>query len=396
MKKNLLFVMPSLSAGGGEKSLINLLSQVDYNSYNVDLLLFHKNGVFLNLLPKQVNIIEPPGDYKTFKYSLNRAVREFIKNKTFRLAYARLFFTLKNRIFKDVSKAEQYTWRYKSESMDILEKEYDTAIGYLEKSSIYYVVDKVKSNRKIGWIHTNYTNSGMDRHFDQPYFNQLDQLVTVSEECAKSLKENFKETEDKVRIIYNIVSPTLIHKLSESLIEESLSNEKNEILLITIARLSYEKGLDIAIRTCEQLVTKGYNIKWHVIGEGNERDKLEDMIKKRGLQDHFKLMGLRENPYPYLKKAYIYVQPSRYEGKSIAIDEAKILHKPIIVTNYETAKDQIINEINGLIVDMNEKGLVEGIERLIQNQDLSKLFINNLSNEQLGTENEINKLYEII
>ena len=141
---------------------------------------------------------------------------------------------------------------------------------------------------------------------------------------------------------------------------------------------------------------KGYNIKWYVIGEGNEREKLEEIIKKKNLENHFKLLGLRENPYPYLKKADIYVQPSRYEGKSIAIDEAKILHKPIIVTNYETAKDQITNEINGLIVDMNEKGLSEGIERLIQNQDLKHSFINNLSNEQLGTENEINKLYEII
>ncbi|MCQ6275292.1 glycosyltransferase [Bacillus sp. V3B] len=396
MKKNLLFVIPSLAAGGGEKSLINLLSQVDYNSYNVDLLLFHKSGVFLNVLPKQVNIVEPLGDYQTFKYSLNRSVRKFIRSRKIQLAYVRLTFALKNRIIKDTSKAEQYTWKYQSESMDILEKEYDTAIGYLEKSSIYFVVDKVKSKRKIGWIHTNYTNSGMDHHFDQPYFNQLDQIVTVSEECAKSLKENFRGIGNKVKVIYNIVSPTLIHKLSDSSIKDSFCTEQNEIILMTIARLSHEKGLDIAIRSCEQLVDKGYNIKWHVIGEGNERNKLEEMIKKRELEDHFKLLGLRENPYPYLKKADIYIQPSRYEGKSIAIDEAKILHKPIIVTNYETAKDQITNEINGLIVDMNEQGLSEGIERLIQNQDFKHSFINNLSNEQLGTENEINKLYEII
>src|SRR4051812_10642486 len=98
MKKNLLFVVPSLAAGGGEKSLINLLSQVDYNFYNVDLLLFHKSGVFLNILPKQVNIIEPPGDYQIFKYPLNLSVRKFIRNKKIQLAYLRLIFALKNRI----------------------------------------------------------------------------------------------------------------------------------------------------------------------------------------------------------------------------------------------------------------------------------------------------------
>ncbi|WP_338449833.1 glycosyltransferase [Niallia oryzisoli] len=396
MKKNLLFVMPSLSAGGGEKSLVNLLSQVDYNSYNVDLLLFHKNGIFLNLLPKQVNVIEPLGDYTTFKYPLNHAVRKFIKKNKFHLALGRLIFALKNRAIKDTSRAEQYTWKYQSRSINVLEKEYDAAIGYLEKSAIYFVVDKVKSKRKIGWIHTNYTNSGMDGYFDQPYFNQLNQIVTVSEECARSLNENFKGIDDKVKVIYNIVSPTLIHQLADNPIKDSLSAGPNETSLITIARLSYEKGIDIAIRACEKLVNKGYKIKWHVLGEGNERDRLEEMIRKKGLEDHFILLGLRENPYPYVKMGDIYIQPSRYEGKSIAIDEAKILHKPIIVTNYETAKDQITNEINGLIVDMTEKGLSEGIERLIQKQDLKRSLINNLSNEQLGTENEINKLYEII
>ena len=113
--------------------------------------------------------------------------------------------------------------------MKYLEKEYDAAIGYLEKSSIYFVVDKVKSKKKIGWIHTNYTNSGMDPNFDQPYFNQLDHIVTVSEECAKSLKENFLSIENKVRVIYNIVSPTIINKLSNSPIKDPFSFHQNEI-----------------------------------------------------------------------------------------------------------------------------------------------------------------------
>jgi glycosyltransferase involved in cell wall biosynthesis len=396
MKKNLLFVMPSLSAGGGEKSLVNLLTQIDFDQYNVDLLLFHHKGVFIKLLPKQINIIVPLGDYKTFIYSLSYAIRSFVKNKKFHLVYARTMFTIINRMIKDRSKAEQYSWKYQSKSIDILEKEYDVAIGYLEKSSIYYIVDKVKSKKKLGWIHTNYTNSGMDPRFDKPYFNQLDHIVTVSEECAKSLKENFMEIERKVRVIYNIVSPAIINKLSNSSIKDPFSFHPNEINVLTVARLSHEKGIDIAIEACEQLVRKGYNIKWYVIGEGNERIKLEEMIKKRKLDDHFRLMGLRENPYPYIKKADIYIQPSRYEGKSIAIDEAKILHKPIIVTNYETAKDQINHEVNGMIVDMNEKCLADGIEGLIQNHDLKHYFINNLSKEQLGTENEVNKLYEII
>src|SRR4051794_36011519 len=227
MKKNLLFVMPSLSAGGGEKSLVNLLSHIDYDSYNVDLLLFHKNGVFINLLPEQVNIIDPPGDYKTFVYSIKHSISTIIKNKKIHLAYARMMFSIKNRIIKNTSIAEQSTWKYQSESINFLEKEYDAAVGYLEKSSIYFVVDKVKSHKKIGWIHTNYTNSGMSANFDQPYFDKLDHIVTVSEECAKSLKGNFLDIENKVSVIYNIVSPTIINKLSNSPIKDSFSFHPN-------------------------------------------------------------------------------------------------------------------------------------------------------------------------
>lgn len=396
MKKNLLFVMPSLSAGGGEKSLINLLTQVDYNSYNVDLMLFHKEGVFINLLPKQVNIIEPQGDYKTFKCSLKQAVPTLIKNKKYYLAYGRIIFAIKNRLMRNKSKAEQYTWKYQSQSMGILPKIYDVAIGFLEKSSIYFVVEKVNTRKKIGWIHTNYTNSGMDFQFDQPYFDQLDNIITVSEECAKSIIETFERIEKKVRVIYNIVSPTVINNLSLHLVKEPISARPGEILIMTIARFSHEKGLDIAIKACKLLINKGFSVKWYVIGEGKDRYTLKEMIKNNGLQNNFILLGLKENPYSYLKKADVYVQPSRYEGKSIAIDEAKILHKPIIVTNYETAKDQIQNSINGLIVEMNEKGISEGIERLVRDQGLKHRLIKNLSDEQLGTEHEINKLYEII
>ena len=107
-------------------------------------------------------------------------------------------------------------------------------------------------------------------------------------------------------------------------------------------------------------------------------------------------MGIRENPYPYIKKSDIYVQPSRFEGKSIAIDEAKILNKPIVVTNFSTAKDQIINNKNGIITEMNSKSLVNEIERIICDEKLKKKIILNLSNEKIGNESEINRLYEVI
>ncbi|WP_078433515.1 glycosyltransferase [Metabacillus halosaccharovorans] len=395
-KKNILFVMPSLSAGGGEKSLINLLSQINFDLYNVDLFLFSKSGEFFTLLPKEVNVIDPKVNHLIFTTTLIKSVKSFLKNKKYQLAYSRIMFTFKNRTIKNSAISEQYSWKYLSASFDILEKEYDVAIGYLEKSSIYFVVDRVKSKKKIGWIHTNYANSGMDNRYDTPYFKQLDNIVTVSQECANALKDNFPTLTNKIKVIFNIISPKVIKTLSKEDIQDSYLFEEGYINIVTVARLSEEKGIDQAIKSCKILVNKGYKIKWYVIGEGNQREKLEQLITINDLNNHFILLGIRENPYPYIKRADIYVQPSKYEGKSIAIDEAKILKKPIIVTNFKTAKDQIVCGVNGLIVEMSEECISLGIEKLIKEVEIKEKLKNNLANENLGTEEEIDKIYTML
>lgn len=395
MKKKILFVMPSLAVGGGEKSLVNLLSQIDYDLYSVDLFLFNKSGLFFNLVPKEVNILNLPYNYRVFSDKLLKSIVRFMAVGKINLAYCRFMFFMKNRIARNVTTSEQYTWKYVRNSFGIIEKEYDVAIGYMEKSPIYFIVDKVKAKKKFGWIHTNYKKSGMDYRFDCSYFEQLDSIITVSEECAKSVEESFVHLKHKVKTICNIVSPKVIHNLSNhgTLEEDIYDNDYTNI--ITMARLSYEKGIDIAIKSCAIMIRKGYKVRWYVLGDGKERGILEKLIEKNGLKNNFKLLGIRENPYPYIKKADIYVQPSRYEGKSIAIDEAKILNMPIVVTNFSTVKDQIENNIDGLIVNMESKAIADGIEKLMNERKLKQRLTGNLSKWELGTESEIYKLYEI-
>lgn len=396
MKKRILIAMPSLSAGGGEKSLINLLNQFNYSHYHIDLFLFSPSGVFLDSLPSEVNILNLPRNYTTFTKPFNVSFKNFIENSQFNLAVSRLLFTVQSRLMKNTAVCEQKNWKYFQKSLERLESQYDAAIGYLEKSSIYFIVDKVVAKRKIGWIHTNYMNSGMRNDLDKPYFEQLDYLVTVSNECQSALKSAFPHLEDRFKIIKNIVSPSLIKKFSNKSLKEERLFEKGVIHLITVARLSYEKGVDLAITACKNLVNNGYNIKWFVIGDGNEKDKLNLMIERNHLSKYIVLLGVRENPYPYIKNADIYVQPSRVEGKSIALDEAKILSKPIVITNFSTAKDQIENYKNGLIVDMNSEGISNGIEELVNNTALQDSLVKNLESEYFGTEDEIEKLYKIL
>ncbi|CAM4112836.1 glycosyltransferase [Paenibacillus alkaliterrae] len=396
MKKNLLFVIPSLSAGGGERSLVNLLSQIDYSQYNVDLFLFSHEGLFMDLVPEEVCVLPLPDSYNRFALPLKHSVTQFLLAGRASLAYNRIMFSLKNRTIKNVALREQLSWKYLSSSMKNVMKQYDAAIGYLEKTSIYYCVEKVEASKKIGWVHTDYDKLGMDPCFDINYFKKLDHIVTVSEECANILKRRFPDQDEKVNVIQNIVSPTVINQLADEGHVDVFNRKGDEIVVLSVGRLNDEKGFDLAIKACKKLVDQGCNFQWNVIGEGEERENLTKLIMEYGVENHFKLLGLKPNPYPYIKQADIYAQTSKFEGKSIAIDEAKILNKPILVTNFSTANDQIKNGVEGLIVEMNSEAVASGIEKLIKEKRLRSSMSTHLSGLQLGTEEEIEKLYKLL
>lgn len=394
MKKDILFIIPSLSAGGGEKSLINLLEQIDYTQYNVDLFTLNKDGLFLDFVPNEVNIIENPKDLEVFKLSILKSITKFLVNRNLRLAFNRGMFFIKNKLKISVSKREQYSWKYIKGAIGVLDKKYDVAIGYLEKTSNYICIDCVQADKKIGWIHTDYNKLSADKKFDKRYLSQLDYIVTVSEECAQVLKKEFNDLSKRIRIIKNIVSPSTIKKMSlENIDIKTINNEK---IIVSVGRLSCEKGFDIAVKSCKILKDRGLKVKWILIGDGVEKANIEKLINENKLMSDFILVGVKSNPYKYLSKADIYVQPSRFEGKSIAMDEAKILGKPIVATNFSTVRDQINDKVDGIITEMNERSLADGIELLINDSKLYSNIVNNMREMSLGTESEVNKLYELI
>ncbi len=392
MKQQLLFVLPSLEAGGGEKSLVTLLNCIDYDQYDVDLILFAPKGIFLKQLPKNVKLLYLNDDYKTFTSGLSSAIVSFLKQGKMGMAFSRLFYTFKSNVIKNKGKAEQYSWNHLKKSIASLPKEYDAAIGFLEKSSIYFVVDCVKAKRKIGFIHNDYVKLDLDASFDLPYFEKLNTIATVSEQCVTVLKEVFPTQKDKVQLLYNIVSAKLIHQMAE----EQVTIDTSKPSLLSIGRLHPQKGFDIAVEAAALLKKQGLNFVWYIIGEGAERTALEQAITKNGLEKYVVLLGIKENPYPYIKQTTIFVQPSRYEGKSIALDEAKLLHKPIVVTNFTTAKDQINHLKNGIICEMDANSLADALTSLLQNESLQNELSLHLSKASLGSEDEIDKFYTIV
>lgn len=392
MKKDILFIIPALDVGGGEKSLVNLLNEFDYNRYNVDLFLLNDKGLFMKLLPKEVNVLGVTEDLKIFKEHLFKSVFKFLKLRKFKLAYSRLIFTMKNKTSTNISKGEQYSWRYLRNAIVCLDKEYDAAIGYLEKTSNYICVDCVQAKKKIGWIHTDIEKLGLDEQFELQQLEKLDYIVTVSETCIQSLCNKFISIKDKVKVIENIVASKTINTMAK----ENVNMNSTKVSIVSVGRLSYEKGFDIAVKACKELIKSNINVVWYVVGDGEEKEKLFKLIKKYKIENNFIFIGNDSNPYRYMSRADIYVQPSRFEGKSIAINEAMILNKPIVTTNFSTVKDQLIDGVTGVITEMNEVSLARGIEKIIINKSLKNKIIKNLKHVKLSNESEIDKLYELI
>jgi glycosyltransferase involved in cell wall biosynthesis len=385
--------MNNLHCGGAEKALISLLQTIDYNHYEVDLYLFKKEGLFLNQVPKEVTILDQPKLYPYFDMSIKTAIIENLKHFRWTVIWNRIQVA---RIFKTEKRAavrEQKAWNYIKKCIAPLEKKYDVAIGYLQNTPNFFCMDKVEAKRKIAWIHTDYQQAKMQSAIDRPYFAKFDSIVTVSDECKQVLIEEFPEFESKIKVMRNIVSSDLILKLSKEPIEDLLG----ETTFLTIGRLVHIKGYDLVVNAARILVEKGLvNFKWYILGEGPMRNELNQMITEFKLQDHFVFLGLKENPYPYIKHVDLVVQSSRYEGKSIAIDEAKILCKPIVVTNFPTAKDQILNDENGVICEIDAQSIANAMERMLNDNELRNQCVENLKKGNFGSEDEIQVLYQII
>lgn len=393
MKKKILFVIPSLRSGGAEKSLITLLSLFDYEKYDVDLLSFRRDGLFYDKVPLEVNVIKGTEDYEIFDGDAKAAIKYFVKKGKLSSAVDRIKYA-KYGSETDVAAREKKLWDLLKKQLPKLNKKYDCAVGYLEGNASYFAADEVLADRKICYVHNDFKKLCLDKQRSCELFQKCDKVITVSQVCLDSLVDEFPEIREKFMIIENITSPKILKEYSSE--TEPYADDKNKIILTTVGRLAPQKAIDLAVKACAELKKRGKSFNWYHIGTGELKEEIESLIRELGVEKDFILLGERSNPYPYIAGCDIYVQPSRYEGKSIAIDEAKCLLKPIVTTNFTTVADQITDGVNGLVCEMNEKDIADKIEKLIDNSELRTKLSENLANEKTGNEEEIQKLYGLL
>lgn len=383
--------MPGLYGGGAEKSLVNLLHLLDYSKYDVDLLLFRVEGLFLKQVPEVVNILETPPSLKYSYVSLDsNAFKDFVGIKA---GITRLFSTAFCKTFLGNDKQKRWSWFY-SKSIKNLPEKYDVALAYLHGEATYYVIDKVDAKKKIVWVHNDYNKIKGSNAFASQYFKKSDAVVSISNRCVEILKERFPDLSDKFVVLPNLTSSALIRKMAEEYMPEEYNNGKP--VLLSIGRLTEQKGYDFGIDAAKILKSRGITFIWYVLGIGELEKELQHRIEDRDVEDCFKLLGVRENPYPYIQYCDIVVQPSRFEGKSVVLDETKILGKPIVVTEYATVHDQIEDGKEGMIVPMNAEGIADGIQRMLENEELQNGYSEYLKAHEYGNQDEVQKYIDLI
>lgn len=394
-KESILFVIDSLHCAGAEKSLTTLLSLLDYSKYDVDLQLFGYGGALEELVPKEVNILKPMEYIKFSSLSTKNAVIKSLKNMNFKMLSSRLKFSLaiRKNNYSNVQKARVY-WQKVSNVIENSNKEYDIAISYAQGVPTFYVAEKVCAKKKLAWVNVSYKLEDEDRAFQERFYEKYNKIVAVSDSAKNIFLETFPKYTDKLEIIYDINDADFIKKMSEK--GQSYNDNYTGLRILTIGRLANLKGYDIALESCKILKEKGVKFKWYSIGIGPLKEEIEKYIKDNNLENHFKLLGVKSNPYPFIKDCDIYVQTSKSEGFGIAIAEARMLNKPVVTTRFDAVYNQMKDRKNGLVVDMNSQGIVNGILELINNKKLTNEIISYLKTEKKGNTEELEKFYKLI
>lgn len=384
-KKKLLFAVYGLGIGGIEKCLVNLINALPEETIDVDVILMNPHYDMKNQIRRKVFF------YDEFEYVLycggaSEQLRRrggILRNWKKLLPYV---------LFHFADQKDADGWKLFKK----LPKQYDVAVCYSQNGyTPYYVIDKVEAKRKILWYHNGayeYAEPEQKRH--RRYFPQYDQIVTVSNDCCAMLKQKLPYVAEKMLVLRSLCDTRQIQEKAEEFLPDSYGPEKQHI--VTVGRLSREKGALLALEACYQLHSQGRNICWHWVGGGDQTQEIQDMIKQMGLSRHFLLEGNQNNPYPYIAGADVYVQPSFYEAYSTTVTEAKVLCKPMVVTDVGGMHDQLTDGKTGRIVPIDPQALASAVAELLDNRELRQLYTQNLRQQTCNNENALEEYFRTV
>lgn len=353
MKKKIVFFGYTMEMGGAERALVNVI-KILTKYYDIDLVLLEKKGELLKDLPSSVKIIEI--GKKGISYLLFRFVSLYRKYKINKLT----------------------------------NKKYDIACAFMEGRAATWLTDMKQNCHKIAWIHNDVKefNIGISDKEIKNTYSKLDMIYIVSIHSKNSFCEKYHISEDKVRVIYNLIDEDDI--LKKSTLEDI---KKDKFTFINVSKMRKQKRHDRLLKCAYNLKQSGYDFNLWLVGSGPLEDEIKSMINELNLNDVVKLWGLKENPYPYIKSADYFVMSSDHEGYPLSLLESLLLKTPVVSTDVSGAKEILKNDKYGLICDINEESLTNAMKSVLDNPH--KNIENNLKKYKGNNEEIIKELLKI-
>ncbi len=399
--KKILFVINTMGRAGAEMALLELLRcLVKEDELDISLFVLTGQGEMISQVPEGVKLLNKNFDECSVlvpegkRHLLKTSLKALFKNGTvFRL------FPYLVKQFWDMVKCkriqpDKLLWRVLSDSAVRFEEEFDLAVAYIEGGSAYYVADHVNAKKKVAFYHTNYFRAGYTRSMDKDCYLHYDKVFTVSEEVKQILLSVYPEIADKTEVFNNIINRNRIISMSEE--KTGFSDDYSGFRILTVGRLTEPKDFAQSIRAMKLLKEQQVRARWYILGEGEQRPILEALISELELEEDFRLLGMTENPYSYLKQADLYVHATRYEGKSVAIAEAQVLGKPILASDCSGNREQVIHGVDGLLCEFNPAAIAEGVIQLVENAKMREQYGKMAAQKQMTENKEIEKLLALL
>lgn len=399
----ILVIMWSMYIGGTTKSLIPFLKLLHKKGMGVDLYLIDKGEESLSYVPEEIKIADIPELDKIVCMPSNilSRIKWMIERKILHLALKQklvTFFPKKDREIQRKAVMQLYQKRDYATCLNSkikidLSRKYDIVMSWGEFLPDYVVANNIVCEKKYGWIHPDYVTGGFDPKIDEVALSSLTGLVAVSKSGYASLVNAFPEWRERIYAIPNVVD---VNELRELAKERQTEINTKKFNIVTVARIhNISKAFDRAVKVANNLKMRGCEFCWYIVGDGEDKNLIESMIHENHLQEYMKLLGAKENPYPYMAAADLFVLQSYYEGKPLSVDEALVVGTPVLVTEYVSAREQVCEKV-GIVVENNEAAITDKLEELICNPQIVEVWRNNLKEYDFSNIAECPAFFDMI
>lgn len=362
--KKVYFQLGAMNVGGVEKAFLGLLSTLPQSEYEIHLGLLNPTGGYMSLIPTYVKL-HTVDCYDSLNSLINdpplKCIKDLLKKKCYNDALVHFILYV---LFK-MTNSRYWFYKYITRNIPVSHEQYDVGVAFAGPSQMidFYVCEKIKAEKKIGWIHFDVTKFGIDVGMTRSLYKKYDKIFIVSKTAKDIFDDVFPEFKNKTEVRYNVVAEETVKEMANKGV--SFNDQYMGIRILTVGRMSVEKGQDVTIDALDILIKEGYNVKWYYIGEGDMLESCKNKARKLGLIDFVCFLGLKMNPYPYMKDCDIYVQPSRHEGYCITIAEAKCFTSPIVSTCFTGASEQLGTFQKSLVVGMSAEDIANGVKRFL-------------------------------